>query len=224
MLKLPPRQTDRKGVTDDLATSCLNYSLYSETLCRGASKPCSALFRDIILCLPCLILSAYTLPYRIVLANLVDREMCPYYFSLCLFLPPVILRRKQNKNDLEQEKLEILAKLKCLLVLQPVIRTFAYSDRKQDWSDRKTVLYQFLKWRGPSCLANQHPKYWNRCIYLLHLVYIDTIGASIYCTQFILSQGHNVKCPMEIEKKTHTDTPIHTYTHKSIVEKKICRL
>ena len=77
----------RWGTTDDFATSCLHFQLFSTVLWDLVnSRPVHSLMLSshLFLSLPCL-LPPFTVPCKMVLARSDERETCTYLCSLCLF-------------------------------------------------------------------------------------------------------------------------------------------
>ena len=82
----------RWGTTDDFTTSFIYFSLFSTALWDLAnSRPVHSLVLSshLFFCLPCL-LPPFTVPCKMVLARPDEREICPYHFSLRLFM---VIRR-----------------------------------------------------------------------------------------------------------------------------------
>ena len=78
----------RFGTRDDFTTSFLHFSLFSTARWDLAnSRPVHSLMfsSHVFLCLPCL-LSPFTVPCKMILARPDERETCPYYCSLRLFM------------------------------------------------------------------------------------------------------------------------------------------
>ena len=77
----------RWGTTDDFATSFLHFSLFSTDLWGYANdRPVHSLMLSshLFLCLHCL-LPPFTVPCKMVLAGLDEREIWPYHCNLRLF-------------------------------------------------------------------------------------------------------------------------------------------
>ena len=82
----------RWGTTDDFKTSFLYFSLFSTALWDLANSRhvhSMVLSSHLFFCLPCL-LPPFTVPCKMVLARPDEREICPYHFSLRLFM---VIRR-----------------------------------------------------------------------------------------------------------------------------------